>query len=426
MKAYSTAQLRNVGLFSHGGAGKNSLAEAMLFAAKATNRIGRVDEGNTVTDYDPDEQKRRISVQLAVAPIEWGECKINVIDVPGYAEFSGEVKAGMAVSDAAVLLLDASAGVEVGTEQAWKWAGERGIARIVFINKMERENADFNMAMQSAQTVLGKKCTAMQIPIGSQQNFRGIIDLLTMKAFIYQLGNTSGTFTEEDIPAELLADAQSRREALIEQIAESDDDLTMKYLEGEELPPAEIVTGLKAGLKSGNLNPVLCGSGAANVGVTQLLDAITDYGPSPIDAGPVKATNPVNGQEVTLQPNDNAPLAGLVFKTVRDQFGKMTLVRVFSGTLRSDSQVLNSTRNVQERIGQVYFVRGKEQIPTQQLVAGDIGAVVKLADTRTGDTLCAPGQPVVLPTIDFPEPVFSASISPKTKADLDKMGQALA
>jgi elongation factor G len=425
MKAYTTAQLRNVGLFSHGGAGKTSLAEALLFASKAVNRMGRIDEGNTVTDYDPDEQKRRISVQLAVAPLEWGDCKINLIDVPGYAEFSGEVKAAMSVADTAVLLLDASAGVEVGTEQAWKSAGERGVARIVFINKMERENADFNKALQSAQAVLGRKVTALQVPIGSQQNFRGIVDLLEMKAYVYEPGSQTGTFTTAEVPADMREDAQRRRDALIEQIAESDDDLTMKYLEGEELTPDEIILGLKAGLRSGNLVPVFSGSGTANIGVTQLLDALVAYAPSPIEAGPIQATNPVTGKEITLEPSESSPLAALVFKTVRDQFGKMTLLRVFSGTLRSDSQVLNSTRNVQERIGQVYYMRGKEQIPTQQLVAGDIGAVVKLAETHTGDTLCAPGQPAVLPPIDFPEPVFSASISPKTKADLDKMGQAL-
>src|SRR5947209_1153116 len=203
MKAYTTAQIRNVGLFSHGGSGKTSLAEAMLFASKATTRMGRIEEGNTVTDYDPDEQKRRISVQLAVAPVEWEECKINVIDVPGYAEFIGEVKAAMRVSDAALLLMDASAGVEVGTEQAWRFAGERGLARFVFINKMERENADFNMAYQSAQAVLGKKCAALQLPIGSQQSFRGMVDLLKLKAYMYQPGNTGGNFTESEIPSDM-------------------------------------------------------------------------------------------------------------------------------------------------------------------------------------------------------------------------------
>lgn len=425
MKAYNTAQLRNVGLFSHGGSGKTSLFEAMLFASKATTRIGRVDEGNTVSDYDPDEVKRHISVQLAVAPVEWNETKINVIDCPGYAEFVGEVKAGIRVSDLALLLVDASAGVEVGTEQMWRYAEERGCPRFLFINKMDRENADFGTSFHSAQNVLGPKCAPLQLAIGSQTSFRGVVDLLHMKAYLYEPGSTSGKFTEGDVPADLLEDARRGREWLVEKIAETDDDLTIKYLEGEELSLEELQAGLKRGIGNGDLVPVLCGSGLLNMGVTQLLDAISDYGPSPLDLGSFTATNSVTEQEVTLQPNEASPLTALVFKTIRDQFGKQTYLRVFSGTFRSDSHVLNSTRNVEERIGQVYFMRGKEQIPTQQLVAGDIGVVVKLAETQTGETLCAVGTPLVLERVAFPQPVFSASIAPRTKADLDKMGTAL-
>jgi elongation factor G len=425
MKAYSTEQLRNVGLFSHGGAGKTSLLEAMLYTSKAITRLGRVDEGNTVSDYDPDETKRHISVQLAVAPIEWREAKINVIDVPGYAEFVGEVKAAIRVTDTALLLVDASAGVEVGTEQVWKFANERGCPRVVFVNKMDRENADFKMAFHSIQTVLGKKCAPMQMPIGSQQSFRGIVDLLQMKAYMYEAGNTSGKFTEAEIPADLLEDAQKGREWLVERIAETDDDMTMKYLEGEELSLAELTTALEHGVRDGEIVPVLCGSGMLNVGITQLLDALVDYTPSPAELGDVTATNPANDQTATIKPTDGSPLTAMVFKTIRDQFGRQTYIRVFSGTLRSDSQALNASRNVEERIGQVYFVRGKEQIATQQLAAGDIGMVVKLAHTQTGDSLSAPGEPLVLEPIAFPEPVFSASIAPRTKADMDKMGTSL-
>ncbi|HKP54470.1 MAG TPA: elongation factor G [Chloroflexia bacterium] len=425
MKAYNTAQLRNVGLFSHGGAGKTSLLEAMLFTSKAINRMGQVNEGNTVSDYDPDEVKRHISVQISVAPVEWTDTKINVIDAPGYAEFSGEVKAAMRVVDTALLLVDASAGVEVGTEQMWRYADERSCPRMVFVNKMERENADFKMAFHSIQTVLGKKCAPLQLPIGSQQQFRGIVDLLTMKAYIFQPGDTSGKVTEGEIPADLQEDAQRGREWLIERVAETDDDLTMKYLEGEELTSDEITSALKKGLRSGEVVPVLCGSGNWNAGVSQLLDALALYSPSPTDMGDMTATNPVNGQEVKLKPSDASPLSALVFKTIRDQFGRQTFLRVFTGTLRSDSQAFNSTRNSEERIGQVYFVRGKEQIATQTLVAGDIGMVVKLANTQTGDTLCSPGTPLVVEPVDFPEPVFSASVSPRTKADMDKMGTAL-
>jgi elongation factor G len=424
MKQYTTGQLRNVGLFSHGGAGKTSLLEAMLFTSKAITRLGRVDEGNTVSDYDPDEVRRHISVQISVAPIEWRECKINMIDSPGYAEFVGEVKAAMRVADTALLLVDASAGVEVGTEQAWKFADERGLPRIVVVNKMDRENADFHMAYRSIQTVLGKKCVALQLPIGSQQTFRGIVDLLQFKAYLYQAGSTAGSFTEGDIPGDLMSEAQGLREALIERIAETDDDLTMKYLEGEELSQEELIAALKKGMQSGEVVPVLCSSGLMNIGISQLLDVLTNLAPSPLDAGKVTATNPA-GQQVELEPTEASPLTALVFKTIRDQFGKQTYLRVFTGTLRSDSQVLNSTRNVEERIGQVYVVRGKEQIPVQHLPAGDIGMVVKLSQTQTGDTLCNVGNPLVLPGIAFPEPVFSAAISPKTKADLDKMGTAL-
>jgi elongation factor G len=423
MKVYNTAQLRNVGLFSHGGAGKTSLLEAMLYTSKASTRLGRVDEGNTVSDYDPDEIKRHISVQLSVAPIEWQDTKINVIDAPGYAEFVGEVKAGIRVADTAMLLVDASAGVEVGTEQMWRFAEERGCPRVVVINKMDRENADFKSALQSVETVLGKKCAALQIPIGSQHSFTGVIDLLTGKAYIYE--GTTGKFSESEIPGDLSDDVQRLRDALVERICETDDDLTMKYLEGEEIANNDLDAALRQGVCSGQVVPVLVASGLLNIGTAQLLDVLVRYSPSPIDLGELTATNAATGQEVTLQPNEGSPLTSLVFKTIRDQFGKQSYVRVFSGTLRSDSHVLNSTRNVDERIGQVYVMRGKEQVAVQQLMPGDIGVVVKLADTQTGDTLCAPGTPLVLDPPKFPEPLFSASISPKTKADLDKMGQAL-
>jgi elongation factor G len=424
MKLYNTAQLRNVGLFAHGGAGKTSLLEAMLFASKGTTRLGRVEEGNTVSDYDPDEIRRHISVQLAVAPVEWLDTKINVIDVPGYAEFVGEVKAGVRVVDTVVLLVDASAGVEVGTEQVWRFAEERGCPRVVVINKMDRENADFGTALRSVEAVLGKKCAPLQVPIGSQTSYKGIVDLLEQKAYVYE-GGTAGKFSEAEVPSDLAGDVSTMREALIERIAETDDELTMKYLEGEALSTEELDAALKKGVAAGQIVPVLAMSGLLNVGTAQFLDVLVKYTPSPLELGPTTATNAASGETVTLEPNDGSPLTALVFKTIRDQFGKQTYLRVFSGTLRSDSHVLNSTRNLEERIGQVYVMRGKEQITVQHLAPGDIGVVVKLADTQTGDTLCALGTPLVLDSPQFPQPLFSASIAPKTKADLDKMGSAL-
>jgi elongation factor G len=424
MKQYNTAQIRNVGLFSHGGAGKTSLLEAMLFTSKAITRLGRVDEGNTVSDHDPDEIKRHISIQLTIAPIEWGDEKINMLDTPGYAEFSGEEVAGMRVVDTVLLLVDASAGVEVGTEQAWRMADERGLPRVLVINKLDRENADYKNAFHSIQDVLGKKCAPLQLSIGAQTSFQGVIDLLHQKAYLYESG-TSGKFNEAPIPDEWLKDAQDGREWLVERICETDDDLTMLYLEGEELPIEDLDAALRRAVISGEIAPVLCSSGLLNIGVAQLLDFLTKYAPSPLDAGAVEATNIADGEKISLEPTDASPLAALVFKTILDQFGKQSYLRVYSGTFHSDSHVLNSTHNVEERIGQVYVPQGKDQAPVQQLVPGDIGVVVKLAETRTGDTLCEPGHPVLLDPIKFPEPLFSASIAPKTKADLDKMGTAL-
>lgn len=424
MKQYNTAQIRNVGLFSHGGAGKTSLLEAMLFTSKAITRLGRVDEGNTVSDHDPDEIKRHISIQLTIAPIEWGDEKINMLDTPGYAEFSGEEVAGMRVVDTALLLVDASAGVEVGTEQAWRMADERGLPRVLVINKLDRENADYKNAFHSIQDVLGKKCAPLQLSIGAQTSFQGVIDLLHQKAYLYESG-TSGKFNEAPIPDEWLQDAQEGRDWLVERICETDDDLTMLYLEGEDLPIEDLDAALRRAVLSGEIAPVLCSSGLLNIGVAQLLDFLTKYAPSPLDAGAVEATNIADGEKISLEPTDASPLAALVFKTIRDQFGKQSYLRVYSGTFHSDSHVLNSTHNVEERIGQVYVPQGKDQGPVQQLVPGDIGVVVKLAETRTGDTLCEPGHPVLLDPIKFPEPLFSASIAPRTKADLDKMGTAL-
>lgn len=424
MKAYSTAQIRNVGLFSHGGAGKTSLLEAMLYASKGTTRLGRVEEGNTISDYDPDEVKRHISIQLSVAPVEWQDTKINVVDSPGYAEFVGEMKSGMRVVDTALLLVDASAGVEVGTEQAWRAADERGIPRAVIINKMDRENADYKTAFHSIQQVLGKKCAPLQFSIGAQSSFKGIIDLLHQKAYVYEPG-TAGKFSEAPIPADLVEDSQQGRDWLVEKICETDDDLTMLYLEGEQLATEDLDAALKRAVAAGLIAPVLVASGCQNVGVCQLLDFIVSYMPSPADAGDVMAINPTTNAPVTLHASDSSPLAALVFKTIRDQFGKQSYLRVFSGVFHSDSHVLNSNRNIDERIGQVYVQRGKEQIPVQQLSAGDIGVVVKLTDTHTGDTLCSPSEPITLDQIKFPEPLFSASIAPRTKADLDKMGTAL-
>lgn len=420
MKKYKPEQLRNVSLASHSSAGKTSLAEAMLYNTKAITRLGRVEEKNTVSDYDPEEQERGMSVNTSIIPCEWQGHKINVLDTPGYADFVGEVKGALRVSDGMVALICAASGVEVGTELIWQYADESNLARIAFINKMDRENANFQRALDHLRQKFDATFIPLQLPIGSQASFRGIVDLVTMKAYI---GDSN---EEAEIPADLREQAESLHQELIEAAAEADDELIMKYLDGEELTKDEVRRGLRVGVVSGSIVPVLCGSGTANIGAAQLLEAIIAYLPSPMDRE-VVATNPATGEEETLQPSEEAPLSALVFKTLADPFvGKMTYFRVFSGALASDSRVYNSVKGEEERIGQLYFLRGKEQIPMDVVPAGDIGIVTKLAGTATGDTLCDRGHPLVLPGITYPTPIFEASISPKTKADLDRLSSALA
>ena len=424
MKIYKTDQIRNLGLFGHVGSGKTSLAEAMLFNSKAINRLGKVEEGSTVTDYDPDEIKRTMSIVVGLAPVEWEGSKINVIDAPGYPDFVGETKAAMRVADAALIVLDASGGVEVGSESAWSYAEECNISRAIFVNKMERENANFAESIRQAQEKFGSSVVALTIPIGSESTFKGIIDLLQLKAFVFS-GKKDGSFEEQDVPADQSADVTLYREQLIEKIAESDDELLMKYLDGEELGQDELEAALSLGVKKCAITPVLCGSGAGNIGIQQLMSRIIHTMPSPADLEPVVAKTP-SGGEKTLTADPAGPLAVFVFKTQADPYvGKLSYFRVYSGTFKSDAQVLNANKGKEERIGTLYFARGKEQQPTGEVPAGDIGAVTKLGETSTGDTLCSPANPVILPHTTIPEPSFTAAIHPKTKADLDKLGQAL-
>jgi elongation factor G len=426
MRAYKTEAIRNVGVFSHGGAGKTSLVEAMLFNAKATSRLGRVEEGNTTTDFDPDETKRHMSIQLALAPLEWQDHKVNLLDAPGYAEFVGEVKAAMRVVDGALIVLDAVGGVEVGAEQAWNMAHEAHVAaRLLFVNRMDRENADFLKTVWQARELFGKGVTPLQLPIGSQHNLSGVVDVLHQKAYLYKGLTGDGQFTEGPVPADMTESVATFRNELIERAAETDDDLTMKYLEGETLTDDEIIQGVCNGIKSGQIIPALCGAATCNVGISQLLDALMTYVPSPADCGGVQVTRPGGEETTDLEPNVNSPLTALVFKTQVDRYGTLSLFRVYTGTLHSDSTVHNTNKNRDERIGQLMSLKGKEQQPVTEVVAGDIGAVAKLADTAAGDTLAAVGQPFLLPGISFPAPVFQAAIVPRTKGDLDKLGPAL-
>jgi len=419
---YPADRIRNVGLFSHGGAGKTSLTEALLFDTKAITRLGRVEEGNTVSDFDADEVKRRISVSTAVAPVEWRETKINVLDAPGYADFLGEVKSALRVVDAAIILIDASAGVEVGTEQAWRLAEERGLPRLIFINRMDRENADFGRALESARTAFGKAVAPIQFPIGAEKGFKGIVDLLSEEARSFH-DNQDGGFEAGAVPAEVQADCETYRRQLVEAIAEQDEELMLRYLEDDAISTEELVAGLKACVENGSVIPVLCGAATSNRGVQPLLDAIVDYLPG---ADRAVETAHLNGGEVELNADPGGPLAAFAFKTLADpHVGRVTYFRVFSGTFKSNSHVVNGTKGGQERVGQLFFVRGKDHVNADAVGAGDIGAVSKLATVMTGDTLADAGKPVTLAPVTYPTPSYAASVHPKTKSDLDKMGQAL-
>jgi len=412
MKDYSTGAIRNIVLMSHSGAGKTSLVEAMMYNVGVISRLGKVDSGTTTSDFDPAETKKQISINLSLLSFEYKDTKINVIDTPGYADFVGEVKAGLRVADTAVLVICATSSIEVGTELSWQYTGQEGIPRVIYVNKMDRENADFYKVASEVKSMFGINCVPVQLPIGAQDGFKGVVDLLKMKATIDD--------REQDIPADMDSEAQIYREGMIEALAEADDDLCAKYLEGEDLTEYEIKQALKVGINTGKMVPILVGSALTNKAVNQFMDMVCDYFPSPADRGKVMA-----GDE-ELEPNASGSLAALVFKTTADPYvGRLTYFRVYSGTIYSDSQVYNANKKRSERVGQLLTVKGKEQTPVKELVAGDIGGVAKLAETGTSDTLCGQDHPVTFDAIDFPKPVYSVAVHPKTKADMDKMGTAL-
>ncbi len=417
MEQYGLEKIRNVVLLSHAGAGKTSTAEAILYTAKAISRFGKVDEGTSTSDYDPDEVKRKISINLTLLPCQWQDTKVNLIDTPGYADFVGEVRAAVRVSEGAIIVVCAASGVEVGSTQAWEYCTEASLPRLIFVNKMDRENADFFQTVADIQSRFGSRCLPVQLPVGAHNDFRGVVDLLTMKSY------TGSPPKEEEVPSSLESQVNSFREKLVEAIAETDDRLIEKYLGGEELSLEELRTGLRQGTVSGSIVPILAGSALQNAGINWLPDAVHDYLPSPAEREVAVISD---STEKKIKPSQDAPLAALVFKTSADPYvGKLTYFRVYNGTIESNSQVWNATRGGAERIGQLFMLRGKNQEPAPQIGAGDIGAVAKLNMTGTGDTLCRQDNPVKIVPILFPEPIFGEAVYPKTKADLDKLGEAL-
>lgn len=409
MKVYPSQSIRNIGMVSHQGAGKTSLTECFLFNTGVIKRLGKVDEGNTVSDYHAEEIKRKITINTSLVACEAGDTKINVLDTPGFSDFFGEVKGALRVSDSILMVVDAVAGVEVSTEIIWDLADQMEIPRIAIINKMDRENADFHKALDSMKDHLTKQIIPVQIPIGAEADFGGLVDLLEMKAYQY---DQSGQSKEVSIPEDLMGDVETYREMLIEAAAEGDDELTMKYLEGEELTDSEIEAGLKAGIFAGNVVPVLCGSALKNIGADRLLDFIVKYAPSPLERSEEQASK--------------GKPAALVFKTMADPYvGRINYFKVFQGTVKGDSSAFNPNKEIDEKISQLFSMQGKTQIPLPEFQFGDIGVVAKLAQTGTGDTLTIKGSDVVLEGIDFPEPTLTVAIEPKSKGDEDKLGNAI-
>ncbi len=414
MNVYTTENIRNAVLVGHGSVGKTMLGEAALFVSGATTRMGGIQEGNTVSDYDEDEHKRKFSLNLALLPVEWEGRKINLIDTPGYADFVSEVICGAHAADLALIVVDAVAGPEVGTDRAWHIIDRLSLPRMIVINRMDRENANFSHVLSALQARWGTKIAPMQLPIGAHESFSGVVDLLHMKAYVGEDGE------ETAVPAELQAEAETLRGSLIEAIVETDEDLMAKYFADEELSEDELRGVLHDALDHGLIVPVVCSSATKLIGVRQLLHNIAFSGPSPADRDSSHNGDPA------LVADSTGPLAALVFKTAADPYvGKLTYMRVMNGTVRGDSHLWNTNKSADERLGTLYLQRGKEQIAVPELAAGDIGVVAKLAHTATGETLCAKERQFTLPGITFPNPVYSMAVKPASKAAVDKLGPSL-
>ncbi len=418
MKEYTTESIRNIALASHSSAGKTMLAEAMLHLTGATTRLGKVEDGTTISDFDEEEIRRGISLYTSVLPVEYRDVKINLLDTPGYTDFIGEVISALRVADGAIIVVDSVAGAEVGTEIAWNYCNTFQLPRFVVINKMDRDNANFQKALASIQNLTETRLIPVQLPWGEKASFQGVIDLITMKAY------KGDGKTAVDIPAEYRSAAEEARFALVEAAAEGEDELLEKYLESGELSNEEVIRGLKAVIRQGSFVPVFATSATTETGIFRLLDAIVDFFPSPAEIPPVKA-NGKNGEE-ELTASDSGPLAAYVWKTTADPFvGKQTFFRVYSGMVTSDSRVWNQNKGVEERFGTVSIPRGKENIPVKVIHSGDIGVVPKLSETVTGNTLVDKAHPLTLPIPEYPNALYRVAIFPKTQADSTKISPTL-
>ncbi|APF17086.1 translation elongation factor G [Caldithrix abyssi DSM 13497] len=419
MKVFQTDHIRNIGLGGHGSSGKTMLFEALLFNLKEINRIGSIEQGSTVSDYNPDEIERQISISSSLGHGVWKDHKINIIDTPGYSDFFGEVVSAMRVVDTMFVVVSAASGVEVGTEMVWAEAAKQGVPRFIVINKLDRENIDFDNIVQGVVESFGHQVVLAQFPVETGPNFDSIIDLFRMKMLKFAKDG-SGNFSEEEIPAELKEKAEELYLKLVEAVAESDDTLMEKYFEAGELSEEEFKTGFKKAVANDAIFPIFCTAATANVGVKRLLDIIVNFCPAPNERGEVKT------EDGTIKVDPNGPTAALVFKTISEQhMGELSFFKVFSGKLKTGEDVINTRDGHTERIGQMFILNGKNKKSVEELQAGDIGAVVKLKNTHTSDTLCAKGHNIKFPKIDFPEPVIRTAIKPKAKGDEEKISNGL-
>jgi len=419
MAKYESKSLRNVAIVGHGGTGKTTLCESFLFVSGKTERAGRVDEGTSSFDYEPEEQRKHISISAATGFVDWDKHKVNIVDTPGDSNFAFDTRSCLRVVDAAVILVDAVSGVEFQTQKVWEYADQYKLPRIIFINRMDRERADFFKAVESVKSRI-QKVTPIFLPVGSEESFKGVVDLIAMKAYLFE--DLKGSYKTVDIPEDLKDEAESLRETMMEDIAECDENLMEKYLEDGEISAEDMKTGLKSGILSGAIVPVICGSALKHIGIAPLMDVIVRYLPSPVDRGPVFGLKPGTEEAEERLPDEGAPFSAYVFKTIADPYaGRLTLFRVYSGTLKSDTPVYNSARKTTERFGNVFYLEGKTQKTAELLTPGDIAAVAKLKEATTGDSLCTEKFPIIFEKVQPPPAVMSFAIEPKTRGDEEKI-----
>ncbi len=422
MNSYTVDKIRNIAFLGHGGSGKTTLIESMLFTSNTIKRPGKIEEGNTISDYSDVEKKRQVSISTSLIPIEWEKHKYNILDTPGYFDFVGEVNSALKVARGAVIVIDASSGVQVGTEKAWENIRKRKLPGFIFINKMDKENVNFDKIMNNLREKFGKSVVPFQLPIGKLNDFKGFVNIVDMKAREYN----GKQCNDVEIPSDMNDKIEPLREMLIESVAESDEELLEKYFEDEEFTEEEIHRGLRKGVLEGDLIPVLCGSAINNVGIHTLLDMMWDYLPSPKDVEILQGVNPETEEVIEMEIDENEPFSAIVFKTIADPYvGKISLFKVMSGKVEKEQEVLNINKDEIEKLGKIFVLRGKEQIEVPELNAGDIGAVSKLNNTFTGDTLCHEDNPIKYEDISFPKPTLFMAVEPKSKSDEEKIGSAL-